>query len=91
MSLKQLRKAARIKVPQQVPDFESKLLLMLMADRTDRRGRFISPCHERLVSELTQEANAVQARLAGDEFLRAGVDNDRVARVVAAYRDAEDE
>lgn len=90
MSLKQLRKAARLKVPQQVPDFESKVLMMLMADRADRRGRFCAD-HDRLLDELAQEASAVQARLAGDEFLRAGVDNERIGRVVEAYRDAEAE
>jgi hypothetical protein len=91
MSLKQLRKAARLKIPQQMPDFESKLLMMLMADRTDRRGRFIAPDNDQLVTELMQEANAVRARLTGDEFIRLGVDNDRISRVVEAYREAEDE
>lgn len=91
MSLKQLRKAARLKVPQQVPDIECKLLMMLMADRADRRGRFTAPDHDQLTAELTQETNAVRARLRGDEFLRIGVDNERVARVVEAYREAEDQ
>lgn len=90
MSLKQLRKAARLKVPQQVPDFESKILMMLMADRADRHGRLRAD-HDRLLDELAQEASAVQARLGGDEFLRAGVDNERIGRVVEAYRDAEAE
>lgn len=80
-----------MKVPQQVPDFEAKLLLMLMADRADIDGRFDLPSYDDLISEMTEECNAVQARLGGDEFLRGGVDNDRVARVVVAYREAEDE
>lgn len=80
-----------MKVPQQLPDFESKLMVMLMADRADVDGRFDLPSYDDLISELTQECNAAQARLGGDEFLRSGVDNDRIARVVAAYREAEDE
>lgn len=88
MSLKQLRKAARMNVPQQVPDFESKVLMMLMADRADRRGRFLVSDHDRLLDELAQETSAVQARLSGDEFVRVGVDNARIGRVVQAYRDA---
>jgi len=90
MSIKKLKKAARLKIPRQMPDLETKLLMMLMADRADDSGRFITFDNNRLMSDMAQEVNAVRARLHGDEFVRVGLDNERVSRVVAAYREAED-
>jgi len=91
MSMKQLQKAARLKVPQQLPDIDSKLMMMCMADRANDQGAFTVLDNDRLMGDLAQEVNAVRARLTGDQFMRLGVDNDRVARVVAAYKEAEDE
>ena len=88
MSEKQLRKAARFKVPQQLPDLETKLLLMVMADRADDTGTLIAD--DDAMDAVTQEVNAVAARLGGDPFVRAGVDNARVTRVAVAFREAED-
>lgn len=88
MSDKQLRKAARLKVPQQLPDLETKILMMVMADRADDTGTLIAD--EDAMDAVVQEVNAVGARLDGDQFVRPGVDNARVSRVVAAFREAED-
>lgn len=87
MSEKLLKKAARLKIPQQMPDMETKILMVLMADRADDKGRF-SAFDDALMAELTHEMNAVVARLRGDQFVRAGVDNARVNRVVEALKDA---
>lgn len=91
MSEKSLRKAARLRIPQQMPDIESKLMMMLMADRSDDTGRFTGPDEDQLIDELASELDAVRARLRGDQFVRPGVDNGRVTRVVNALRDAEAE
>lgn len=87
MSAKQLKKAARLKIPQQMPDVETKLMMMLMADRADDSGSFMTPDNDQLFDELAQEVNAIVARLRGDEFMRNGVDNERVSRVVAALKE----
>lgn len=89
MSEKQLKKAARFKVGKQLPDLDTKLLLMVMADRADDEGNLAAD--DDAMDEIAQEINAVTARLNGDQFVRAGVDNARVARVVAALREADDE
>jgi hypothetical protein len=88
MSENQLRKAARLKVPQQMPDVETKILMMVMADRADDAGSLTAD--DDAMDQIVQEVNAVKARLEGDPFVRAGVDNQRVTRVVNAFRDAED-
>lgn len=89
MSEKSLRKAAKLRIPQQMPDIEMKLMMMLMADRADDNGAFTA-FDDVLVSELTQEVNAAMARLRGDQFVRVGVDNARVNRVIAALQEAQD-
>lgn len=86
MSEKSLRQAAKLRIPQQMPDIEMKLLMMLMADRADDNGVFTA-FDDVLISELTQEVNAVMARLRGDQFVRVGVDNVRVNRVLAALQE----
>jgi len=85
-----LKKAAKLKVPQQMPDLEMKLLVMCMADRADDNGHF-SASDETLMHELANEVNAIKARLKGDLFLRAGVDNNRVARVLRALMGEDEE
>lgn len=87
MSDKALRKAARLS---DLPDIESHVMMMLMADRADDDGHLFAQETE-LVTELTAELNAVIARLRGNPLVRAGVDNARVTRVVEALRDVEDE
>ncbi len=89
MSEKQLRLAARLKVPEQVPEFGDKLLMMLMADRADDDGYL--PGGEEVMDALVAEVNALHARLRGDELVRPDVDNARISRVVKALRGAEDE
>lgn len=91
MSEKSLRKAARLRIPQQMPDIESKLMMMLMADRADDKGHFIGPGEDQLIDELSSELDAVRARLRGDQFVRPGVDNGRVTRVINALREADSE
>lgn len=87
MSETALKKAARLKG---MPDLESHIMMMLMADRADDRGHFAAN-QDGLITELTAELNAVLARLRGNQLVRLGVDNARVTRVVDALRDAEDE
>lgn len=88
MSEKQLKMAARMKVPKQLPDLEAKIVLMVMADRADDTGTVIADDHA--MDAVVHEVNAMAARLRGDPFVRSGVDNERVNRVVAALREAED-
>ena len=92
MSKKKLKQAARLKIPQQMPDLTTKLLVMLMADRADRRGKFSVPVDENdaFNAQLANEINAVMARLRGDHFVRVGVDNERVNRVVEALKESGD-
>lgn len=91
MSEKALRKAARLRIPQQMPDLETKLVMMLMADRADDNGRFASLDEDEFHAAMTEELNAIMARLGGDQFIRAWVDNARVSRVIAALKDYEDQ
>lgn len=88
MSENQLRKAARLKVPQQLPDLETKILMMVMADRADDIGSLTAD--DDAMDQIVQEVNAVAARLGGDLFVRAGVDNQRITRIVNAFVEAED-
>jgi hypothetical protein len=78
-----------MKVGKQLPDLETKLLLMLMADRADDGGSLTAD--DDAMDDIMQEINAVRARLKGDQFVRAGVDNERVNRVIKALREADDE
>ena len=88
MSTDRLRRAARFKVPEQMPELQDKILMMLMADRADDEGRFIVADNEAFTAELAAETNAVMGRLRGDLFIRAGIDNARVTRVIEALKDA---
>jgi hypothetical protein len=89
VSEKALRRAARAKRPGL--DLGHCIVMMLMADRAGDDGRFSVADDDAFLAELTAEVNAVEARLAGDPFVRSGIDNDRVNRVVAAYQEAQDE
>ncbi|ARQ01898.1 hypothetical protein [Pseudorhodoplanes sinuspersici] len=89
MSEKALRQAARKKDPR--IDMESRVILMLIADRADERGRHQVPDDADFMGELADELDAVLARLKGDPFVRASVDNARVSRVVDALNEAQDE
>lgn len=88
MSIKHVKKAASLKIPQQLPDLETKILMMLMADRADENGVFHA-FNDELIAQLTEEMNAVIWRLRGDQFVRSNVDNGRVSRIVEALKDAD--
>lgn len=88
MSEKQLKKAARLKVPQQLPDGEAKILMMVMADRADDTGTLVAD--DDAMDAVVHEVNAVLARIDGDQFVRPGVDNERINRVIAAFAEALD-
>jgi hypothetical protein len=89
MSTKQLKMAARLKVPQQIPELETKLLLMVLADRADDDGNVAPYDDDGTMDAIINEVNAVRARLRSDPFVRSGFDNERVNRIVKAFRDAE--
>lgn len=88
MSLRALKKAARMKDPRM--DLGHRIALMLIADRSDRRGRLVVDNDETLMTEMAAETNAIMKRLAGDELVIFGVDNARVTRVVDALKEAEE-
>jgi hypothetical protein len=82
-----LKKAARIPLSPEM-DFESKLVMMLLADRADDTGRYISTDDEKMHSEIAAEMRAIRKRLNGDFVIEPGADAFRVTRVVNALEDA---
>jgi len=89
MSRNALRKAARIRDPRM--DLGHRITLLLLADRSDRKGRILVENDAKLYGEMAHETNAVMARLRGDPLVHFGVDNARVTRVIEAMMEADDE